>query len=152
MNMLVPKVNMSGKVMVRKSDCDFLEDATKVVLNHIANKSFTLDQLLTELKISRAHFYRKIYLLTGQNPSGFIRTIRLKYAAHLLEQQDFPIGKISVLSGFKSLSYFCKTFRKLFGQTPQQYQQKNRRDFPIEVLFSNMEKLIIEKADNRTSH
>ena len=131
MNISIVKVDLSYKVMTSISDKEFLEKATKVILDNIADGSFTLDRLVVDLKISRASLYRKINFLTGQNPSGFIRTIRLKYAACLLEQQELPINKIAVLSGFNSKAYFSKTFRELFGQTPQQYQYKKRTLIPV---------------------
>lgn len=147
--MTLSKLKSRNKGMADLSDKDFLHMATVVVLDNVANESFTLDQLLGEMNISRTHLYRKIKFLTGQNPSSFIRTIRLKYAAHLLGQYDYPIKEIALLSGFGSHVYFIKTFREMYGITPQKYQKRKRAFIPIEVLQNDMEDLIDRKVHNK---
>lgn len=99
----------------------FLDKVTKVILDNVSDPDFSLENLLEKVGISRSHFFRKISSLTGQNPSNFIRTVRLKYAAGLLVAQEHSIKEISYLAGFNSSAYFSKTFRELFGKTPQQY-------------------------------
>ena len=102
----------------------FLDKVTKIILENISNPDFALEDLLKSVGISRSHFFRKISSLTGQNPSNFIRTVRLKYAAELLVQQQHSIKEISFMAGFNSSAYFSKTFRELFGKTPQQYVEE----------------------------
>jgi AraC-like DNA-binding protein len=99
----------------------FLDKVTKGILDNISDPDFTLENLLEQVGMSRSHFFRKINSLTGQNPSNFIRTVRLKYAAGLLVTQQHSIKEISYMAGFNSSAYFSKTFRELFGKTPQQY-------------------------------
>lgn len=102
----------------------FLDKVTKIILDNISDPDFSLENLLEKVGISRSHFFRKISSLTGQNPSNFIRTVRLKYAAGLLLQQQHSIKEISFMAGFNSSAYFSKTFRELFGKTPQQYLEE----------------------------
>ena len=81
---------------------------------------------MQKLGIGRSQFYRKISSLTDNNPSYFIRTIRLRYASELLQQNRYSIKEITHMSGFNSTAYFSKTFRELFNQTPTEFiQQKN---------------------------
>ena len=67
------------------------------------------------------HFYRKIKALTGETPSQFLRTIRLKRAAELLRKKSDNVTQIAYSVGFASLSYFNKSFKEEFGVTPGQY-------------------------------
>jgi signal transduction histidine kinase/ligand-binding sensor domain-containing protein/DNA-binding response OmpR family regulator len=112
----------------------FLDKVTRVILDNISNPDFALENLLENVGISRSHFFRKISSLTGQNPSNFIRTVRLKYAAGLLLKQTHSIKEISYLAGFNSSAYFSKTFRELFGKTPQQYIDEQSPGKPSEVV------------------
>lgn len=98
-----------------------LDGATNIIIENISNPDFTLDNLLKEMGMSRAQFYRKINSLTGQNPSYFIRTVRLKYASELLAQNKYTVKEVAYMTGFNSTAYFSKTFRECFGQTPNQY-------------------------------
>lgn len=101
----------------------FLDSATKIILDNISNPDFGLDQLLKNIGTSRSQFFRKINSLTGQNPSHFIRTIRLKYASELLTKNLYSIKEIAYNSGFNSTAYFSKTFRGMFGVTPNEYSE-----------------------------
>jgi DNA-binding response OmpR family regulator len=105
----------------------FLDKVTKAILENISDPDFSLESLLEKVGISRSHFFRKINSLTGQNPSNFIRTVRLKYATGLLIQNQYSIKEISYMSGFNSSAYFSKTFRELFGKTPQQYIEEHQK-------------------------
>jgi signal transduction histidine kinase/ligand-binding sensor domain-containing protein/DNA-binding response OmpR family regulator len=111
------------EVTTNSMDEAFLDKATKVVLENISDPDFSLDDFLEKLAVSRSYFSRKINSLTGQNPSNFIRTIRLKYAASLLVQDQNTIKEIGFMSGFNSPAYFSKTFKELFGKTPQEYRE-----------------------------
>lgn len=124
---LKEKFMASGGVLPAKEvttntlDEVFLDKVTKAILENISDPDFALENLLEKVGVSRSHFFRKISSLTGQNPSNFIRTVRLKYAAGILVQNQHTIKEVSYMAGFNSSAYFSKTFRELFGKTPQQY-------------------------------
>lgn len=71
--------------------------------------------------MSRMTFYRKIQSLTGQKPTEFMRTIRLRRAAELLREGRMTITEISYATGFSSVSYFSRCFRTMFGVPPTQF-------------------------------
>ena len=114
----------ASEITTNTLDEAFLDKVTKAILENISDPDFSLETLLEKVGISRSHFFRKINSLTGQNPSNFIRTVRLKYAAGLLLKQQHSIKEVSYLAGFNSSAYFSKTFRELFGKTPQQYSEE----------------------------
>jgi AraC-like DNA-binding protein len=71
--------------------------------------------------MSRVALYRKLLALTGKSPLDFIKTIRLKRAAQLLEKSQFTISEIAYEVGFNNPKYFARTFRKEFGILPSEY-------------------------------
>lgn len=111
----------SSEITTNTLDEAFLDKATKVILDHVSDQDFRLAELLKEMGVSRSQFYRKVSSLTGQNPSHFIRVIRLKYALDLLRRQEHSVKEIAYMSGFNSSAYFTKTFREHFGKAPNQY-------------------------------
>ncbi|WP_434035543.1 two-component regulator propeller domain-containing protein [Formosa sp. 4Alg 33] len=106
----------------------FLEKTTKVILDNISDTDFKLEHLLKEIGIGRSQFYRKIQSITGQNPSNFIRTIRLKYASELLIKDVYTIKEVTHMSGFNSAAYFGKTFRELYEMTPSEYIEHHKKE------------------------
>jgi AraC-like DNA-binding protein len=89
-------------------------------------KNFSIEELSREAGFSNMHFYRKIKELSGQTPSQFLRTIRLKRAAELLAKESDNVTQIAYSVGFSSLSYFNKCFKEQFGVTPGQFAGKSK--------------------------
>ena len=86
------------------------------------DENYTVEQLSLDLNMSRMTFYRKLHGKTGQSPTEFIRTIRLRHAAKLLREGRLTVTEISYATGFSSVSYFSRCFRTMFGVPPTQYQ------------------------------
>ena len=96
----------------------FLQKLMQVTEQHLADEDFEIDVLRRELNMGQKQLYRKIKALTGQTPTEFIRTLRLRRAKQLLEQNAGTISEIAFQVGFNNLSYFSKCFREEFGQLP----------------------------------
>jgi DNA-binding response OmpR family regulator/two-component sensor histidine kinase len=96
----------------------FLRQAKNIIEEHLGDESFTVEQLSSALALDRTQLFRKLRALTGQNPSRFIRTIRLKRARQLLEARVGTAAEIAFMVGFSSPSYFSKCFKEEFGMTP----------------------------------
>lgn len=111
----------SGEIATNSLDEMFLDKTTKIVMANIADLDFTLEDVIKELGLGRSQFYRKITSITGQNPSNFIRTVRLKYASELLLQNQYSVKEITHMCGFNSSAYFTKTFKELYSVTPTQF-------------------------------
>ncbi len=82
---------------------------------------YSVEQLSNDLCMSRMTLYRKIQSSTGQKPTEFIRTIRLRRAAELLREGRLTITEISYATGFSSVSYFSRCFRTMYGVAPTQF-------------------------------
>ncbi|QDO95755.1 response regulator [Formosa sediminum] len=118
----------SKEVTNNSIDEAFLEKTTKIILDNISDTEFKLEHLLKEVGIGRSQFYRKIQSITGQNPSHFIRTIRLKYASDLLLKGMHTIKEVTHMSGFNSAAYFGKTFKELYNMTPSEYVEAHKKE------------------------
>ena len=115
------------ELVTNSLDQAFLDKTTNIVLDNISDTDFKLDNVLESIGLGRSQFYRKLQTITGQNPSNFIRSIRLKYASELLIKNEYSIKEISYMSGFNSTSYFGKTFKDLFEMTPKEFIEKNSK-------------------------
>jgi signal transduction histidine kinase/DNA-binding response OmpR family regulator len=112
-------------VAVTSTDEKFLQKALAVLESNLSDSTFDVATFSKEIGMSRAHLHRKLTALIDQSPSDFIRTIRLKRAARLLEQQAGNVSEVAFQVGFNSLTYFTKCFREYHGQTPSGYAGKN---------------------------
>ena len=55
------------------------------------------------------------------SPVAYIKSIRIKKAAMLLQQKKFTVAEVMYMVGFSNHSYFSKCFQAEFGKTPRQY-------------------------------
>ena len=63
-----------------------------------------------EVGISRRLLHTKLKVLTGLSTGEFIRTLRLKRAAQLLQKGYGNVTQVAYEVGFMSLSYFASIF------------------------------------------
>ena len=96
----------------------FIQKALKVVEENLGDEHFTVEKLGRSLRLDRTQLFRKLKAITGQNPSNFIRTVRLKKAYTLLTNRTATVGEIAFSVGFSSTTYFNRCFKEQFGKTP----------------------------------
>jgi len=106
------------------SDTDFIREAEKVISDHIADTSFSVDVLCQETGMTYQNFSSKIKSLTGYSPRDFIEVIRMKRASELLLDKKMNISSVAFEVGFSSSQYFATRFKKHFGLTPSEFQQR----------------------------
>jgi DNA-binding response OmpR family regulator len=102
----------------------FIHKAIVLVENNIQNSSFSIDTMVNELNMSQSTLYRKVKSLTGLSLTSFIRSIRLKKAAHLILIDDLNLSQISYEVGFNDYKYFKISFEKQFNCLPSKYKAK----------------------------
>ena len=103
----------------------FLQKAINLVKDNISNSELNIEEMSSDLGMSRVHLYRKLKALTNQTPSEFVRTIRLKQAAYMLLQNKINISEVAYAVGFSSHQYFTSCFQNYFNMSPTQYANKN---------------------------
>ena len=111
-------------ITVTSIDEQLVQKAIDVVEKNISNPNFDTTKMAKEVGISRMLLNTKLKALTGLPTGEFIRTIRLKRAAQLLQQGYGNVTDIAYEVGFQSLSYFAKAFREQFGKSPSQYSHR----------------------------
>lgn len=114
-------------IAVTSVDEKFLQNAMTVIEEHMDDNEFEVRKLQDEVGMSRMVLFRKLKALTGQTPSEFIRTIRLKRAAKLFEQNYGNVAQVAFEVGFNNLSYFAKCFKELFKVAPSDYGKPPRK-------------------------
>lgn len=108
-------------------DKHFIEQAIEIIDAHIDDVNFKVDALVDHIGISRTRVFNKIKAITGQTPSDFIMTIRLKRAAVMLQHNpELSISEISDKLGFSMPKYFSKCFKEKYGITPQKYRHEKK--------------------------
>lgn len=110
-------------VAVRSMDEQFVNSAVKVVEDNLANAEYTVEELSEAMSMSRVYLYKKILSLTGKTPIEFIRIIRIRRAAGLLEKSQLTVSEIAYQVGFNNPKYFTKLFKEEYQMLPTEYRR-----------------------------
>ncbi|HEX6426567.1 MAG TPA: two-component regulator propeller domain-containing protein [Niastella sp.] len=115
------------EVTITPVDEKFLKQALEVIEKNMDNPEFSVEDLSRDMHMDRSTFYRKINSLTGKTTTEFIRSIRLKRAAQLLEKSGMSVAEVAYEVGFNNPKNFTKFFKEEFKVTPSQYVA-NKKD------------------------
>ncbi|WP_158973993.1 hybrid sensor histidine kinase/response regulator transcription factor [Cellulophaga sp. L1A9] len=117
-NSFMPKEALLNSV----KDKEFLENINISIDKNMANSSFGVEELASDIGMSTSHFYRKLKELTGQAPNAYLRNFRLQKAAELLTaDKKLSASDIMFEIGIESKSYFSSTFKKIHGVSPSEF-------------------------------
>lgn len=115
-------------IPMQSNDEVLLRNAVSYIEQNITNYNLSVKELSEQMNMSRVSLYKKVLMLTGKAPVEFIRFIRLKKAAQLLENSQMSISQVSYEVGFNTPNYFTKMFKDEYGMLPSEYVNANRKD------------------------
>jgi signal transduction histidine kinase/ligand-binding sensor domain-containing protein/DNA-binding response OmpR family regulator len=118
------KTRPSQPELVNPDDV-FLAKVVQIIEDNIDSVELDVSKLAEGLNITSITLYRKLKTLTGQSINQFIRSVRLKRAANILESKKYSIQDVALMVGFNDLKYFRKCFHKQFGSNPSEYDEIN---------------------------
>jgi YesN/AraC family two-component response regulator len=110
----------------------FLAKLLDVMNKQLDNNTLTVDDLVEEMNMGRTVFFNKLKSMTGLSPVEFIREMRIKRAAQLLEERQYNITEVTYMVGMNDSRYFAKCFKNTYGITPSEYRkaalEKNEKE------------------------
>lgn len=103
-------------------DRRFMDKLLELMEKNMDNGELVVDDLVREVAVSRSVFFKKLKTLTGLAPIEFIKEMRIKRAAQLIETGEFNMTQISYMVGINDPRYFSKCFKSKYGMTPTEYK------------------------------
>jgi signal transduction histidine kinase/ligand-binding sensor domain-containing protein/DNA-binding response OmpR family regulator len=100
----------------------FVKKLIQIIELNIDNPNFDVNDLVKEIGMSRTVLYKKVQTLTNHSVAGFIKNMRLKKAASLLLNSNYPVAEITYMVGFNDRKHFSKEFKKLYNLSPTIYK------------------------------
>ncbi|MCF0195979.1 MAG: beta-Ala-His dipeptidase [Bacteroidaceae bacterium] len=128
-----PTMNIS--IMAEnKYDKKLLSDIYECVERNIGNSDFCVDDIVTEVGVSRTKLHVKLKSLINMSIGEYIKERRIKKAEKLLRQGE-SITDVAYATGFSDPNYFSKCFKKKTGLSPKEYfSSKGKTDVkPTEI-------------------
>lgn len=116
---------VQASICTNNKDKEFAEKLSLILEKNMSNADFSVDDFAQLMKVGRTIFYKKVKGVTGYSPNEYIRVIRMKKAAELLQTGELTVSEISYKVGINDPFYFSKCFKTQFGVAPSVYQKGN---------------------------
>lgn len=113
-------------IRMSKADEEFINKVISLIEEHMTNEQLNVEWLADALHINRSSLLRKIKGITKLSVVDFIRLIRLKRAARMLQDGKHKINEVCYAVGITSPSYFSRLFYKQFGMRPRDFEKKHK--------------------------
>ncbi len=101
-----------------EKDQTFVAQLRKAIKQHIPEADYSVEDLGSEMGLSRVQLYRKVKALTGYSVVDLLRKARLAKGKQLLQTTDKNISEVAYEVGFSTPSYFAKRFKEEYGIKP----------------------------------
>ena len=121
-------LDQQEETVVLSPDEQLLERVIRIVTKHLDNSDFSVEFLAGEVGLSRSQLHRRLKAITNQSCSDFIRSVRLKHAAQLLESGRQNISEVAYSCGFETPSSFSTAFKKFYGVPPSEFTRRNNTE------------------------
>lgn len=106
-------------------DIVFLRELNICVEKNFSDPDFGVEELATQLNISRSSLNRKMRDILNTTANNYIRDKKIEKAEELLRTSTMQINEICYKVGFTTPSYFIKCFRKKYDMSPNEYANSN---------------------------
>lgn len=88
------------------------------------HQKITLEDVAKEVNMSKEYFSRYFSSIMNKAFFTFLNEYRINNACRLLIESDLQVSELCYCSGYESIPYFYKQFKKIKGVSPQQYRMK----------------------------
>lgn len=109
----------------RTSESEFYKKFISIIHSNIKNPNLNIDDIASEIGLSKSQLGRRIKSLSGFRPVEIIRNERLKMAKVMLTtSEDKTISEVAYEVGFSLPSYFSKCYRDFYGESPSEVRRR----------------------------
>lgn len=89
------------------------------------HEDITLNSLADLVYLNSNYLSNVFAQVTGCTLNRYIKQIRMEKAQELLLNTNMKVSDINQAVGYPNTSYFCKSFQKMFGATPERFRQRD---------------------------
>ncbi len=112
----------AGAAVMRAFDIgNEIARAIEHISTHL-DEPLAIEDLATQVQMSRAAFHRKFKQTTAMSPIQFVKSLRLNKAAMMISKGK-NVSEAAMEVGYVSLSQFSREFKRMFGKSPRQWKQ-----------------------------
>ena len=95
-----------------------------LISKNCADPNLSVSQVASELGLREGHLSHLFKKETGTTMGNYLTRCRIQKAMSLLRQRKLKVYEVAEACGYRDITYFSGTFKKLVGMTPSEYQNQ----------------------------
>ena len=116
----LPEEEQDAPDAVAQEDRAFTDRLYAIFQQRMADEKFNVSTLATQMGMSRSQLFKRVREVTGESPKQLLNKIRLQSAEKLLQEGNMTVSEVADATGWNSVSYFSKSFKRRFGRSPKE--------------------------------
>ena len=102
----------------------YVQAAMEYISENCGDSGLSIAQIAAELGLSEGHLSHLFKKETGITVGSFLTRCRIQKAMTLLKQGKLKVYEVADRCGYRDITYFSGTFKKLTGLNPSEYQTR----------------------------
>lgn len=102
----------------------YVQAAMEYISENCGDSGLSIAQIAAELGLSEGHLSHLFKKETGITVGSFLTRCRIQKAMTLLKQGKLKVYEVADRCGYRDITYFSGTFKKLTGLSPSEYQNR----------------------------
>lgn len=114
-------------LLVRKSGdkSKYIEEALAYISQHFGDDKISVGVIAESIGISEGHLSHLFKKETDYTVMAYITRCRIQAAMKLLSNCRYKVYEVAEMVGYRDITYFSSTFKKLVGVSPSEYQNRS---------------------------
>lgn len=101
-----------------------VEQAVKMMREDL-EQDWTLPRVAGAVKMNPSYFSDMFRKSTGGTFTACLARLRVERACRMLQATKLGVGEVAFAAGFRSISQFNRTFKKITGKVPGEFRREN---------------------------
>lgn len=125
-NAAVPPAPREADRAAEPEATGYVREAMDYIAGHYADEDISIAVIAEHLCVSEGHLSHLFKKQTGKTVTGYLTQQRIEAAMRLLSSGRVRVYEAAAAVGYKDVTYFSATFKKITGMSPSEYQEQRR--------------------------
>lgn len=114
-------------LLIRKSGdkSKYIMEAIAYIAEHYGDENISVGAIAESLGISEGHLSHLFKKETDYTVMAYITRYRMQAAMKLLANCRYKVYEVAEMVGYRDITYFSSTFKKIVGVSPSEYQDRS---------------------------
>ena len=105
----------------------YVQEAMRYIAEHFSDHDISITAIAEALSVSEGHLSHLFKKETNYTIGAYLTQYRVHMAMQLLQDYRNKVYEVAEKVGYRDVTYFGSTFKKLTGMSPSEYQDRIRK-------------------------